>query len=386
MPLLNRRRILTAAIETTYGTDAVPTGANAILVRNMTLTPQEADLTDRDLVRPYLGRSEQLPAGIRARLEFEVEIAGSGTAGTAPGYGALLRSVGLSQTLLATAVTGTATAGTSTTVTLAAGASAVDGFYNGMPLAITGGTGSGQTGMIVDYVGSTRVATVARAFTTAPNATSAYSISANAIYRPVSTAFESASLYFNIDGVLHRLLGSRGSVSLAFRTKDIPVLRFSFMGIYQAVSDTAPVTPNYGSFQTPLPVTNGNTPLFNLHGVSPVLSELTIDLAVAMTHRTLVGGAESVLITDREPVGSVTIEAETVAFQNWWSRTQNATLGSLALIHGTAAGNRFAVSSARSQLTTPQYSDMDGIAMLQMAVNLVPGTTAGNDEVALCVF
>lgn len=386
MPLLNRRRILTAAIETTYGTDAAPTGSNAILVRNMTLTPQEADLTDRDLVRPYLGRSEQLPAGIRARLEFEVEIAGAGSAGTAPAYGPLLRAVGLSQTLLAAPVTGTATAGAASTITLAAGASAVDGFYNGMPIAITGGAGSGQTAIITDYVGSTRVCTVARPWTTTPGATSVYSISANAIYRPVSTAFESCTLHFNVDGVRHRLTGARGSVSLAFRTKDIPVLRFSFMGIYQAVADVAAVTPSYGGFQTPLPVTNGNTPLFNLHGVSPVLSELNIDLAVAMTHRTLVGGSESVLITDREPTGTMTIEAENVAFRDWWALTQNATLGALALIHGTAAGNRVAVSSARVQLTTPQYSDMDGITMLQLSANFVPGPTVGNDELFVCVF
>jgi len=69
---------------------------------------------------------------------------------------------------------GTLQAGTSTTVTLKATASATDDIYNGMYVNITGGTGSGQTRLIEDYVGSTKVATVGEAFTTTPDATSTY--------------------------------------------------------------------------------------------------------------------------------------------------------------------------------------------------------------------
>ena len=78
MPLLARKKIILAKTESTYGTDPTPTGvANAILVRNLNLTPQDADLVNRDLVRPYLGRSEQLPAGIQ-RLHLAVADGGDG--------------------------------------------------------------------------------------------------------------------------------------------------------------------------------------------------------------------------------------------------------------------------------------------------------------------
>jgi hypothetical protein len=75
-----------------------------------------------------------------------------------------------------TAVTGTAQAGAATTITLAAGASAVDDFYNNLYIVTTGGTGSGQTRLITDYVGSTKVATVDAAWTVTPDATTTYSI------------------------------------------------------------------------------------------------------------------------------------------------------------------------------------------------------------------
>ena len=58
-------------------------------------------MVSRDLIRPYLGNSPQLLANSRVSITFQVELAGSGTAGTAPRYGALLQAAGLSETIVA---------------------------------------------------------------------------------------------------------------------------------------------------------------------------------------------------------------------------------------------------------------------------------------------
>lgn len=55
----------------------------------------------------------------------------------------------------------TAQAGGATTITLDASASATDDIYNYDLIVLTGGTGAGQARYITDYVGSTKVATVA---------------------------------------------------------------------------------------------------------------------------------------------------------------------------------------------------------------------------------
>jgi hypothetical protein len=91
-----------AKTETTYGTDSTPAGADAVLVRNLEITPIESDTVSRDLIRPYLGNSEQLLANTRVSITFQVEFAGSGTAGTAPKYGSLLKACGMSETVVAT--------------------------------------------------------------------------------------------------------------------------------------------------------------------------------------------------------------------------------------------------------------------------------------------
>lgn len=85
--------------------------------------------------------------------------------------------------------TGTAQAGASTTITLKSASSGTDDYYNGLYISITGGTGAGQIRIIEDYVGSTKVATVDRAWTTTPNNTSTYSIT--------SFTTESVNQYIN---------------------------------------------------------------------------------------------------------------------------------------------------------------------------------------------
>jgi hypothetical protein len=69
----------------------------------------------------------------------------------------------------------TAQAGAGTSITLDASASAIDDFYNNQALFIVSGTGVGQGRIVEDYVGSTKVASVA-AWGTNPDATSVFVI------------------------------------------------------------------------------------------------------------------------------------------------------------------------------------------------------------------
>ena len=99
---LTRKRLIRVKKESTYGTDATPIGTDALLVRNLEITPVEADVVSRDLLVPYLGNSPQLLANTRVSITFQVELAASGTAGTAPRYGSILQACGMSETIVAT--------------------------------------------------------------------------------------------------------------------------------------------------------------------------------------------------------------------------------------------------------------------------------------------
>jgi len=99
--MLNNKQILLSKIESVYDTDPVPTGVNAILVSEMTLTPLQAETEKRGNLRPYLGNDLSIHVGEHVAITFKVEVAGSGTAGTAPAFGELLRACGFSETITA---------------------------------------------------------------------------------------------------------------------------------------------------------------------------------------------------------------------------------------------------------------------------------------------
>lgn len=99
MALLTRKRVILIEAESSYGTDPTMASSTVVLVRDLTITPQSSDVVNRDVVRPYLGASEQLLANTRVECTFSVELAGSGAAGTAPRYGDALKACGMSETI-----------------------------------------------------------------------------------------------------------------------------------------------------------------------------------------------------------------------------------------------------------------------------------------------
>lgn len=96
-----RKLAILHKIEATYGTDATPAAADALIGSNVSFTPMEGEEVNRDLVMPYLGNQGVILAGLYGRLEFDIEIAGAGAAGDVPAYGSLLRVCGLAETVTA---------------------------------------------------------------------------------------------------------------------------------------------------------------------------------------------------------------------------------------------------------------------------------------------
>lgn len=132
------------------------------------LTAAEVDTLGKVLVR--YKSANTLEQGVELDVVARLgDIVFDSTYTTAESFGKRMRALGEPD--------GTAQAGASTSITLAAGASAVDDYYNGGVIQIQEGTGAGQPGRVItDYNGSTKVATVYPAWATAPDATSEYFI------------------------------------------------------------------------------------------------------------------------------------------------------------------------------------------------------------------
>ena len=308
MALLTRKRLILIKKESTYGTDVSPAGTDAVLVRDLSVTPLQSDVVSRDLVRSYLGASEQLLANTRVECQFTVELAGSGTAGTAPRYGSALQACGMAETIVS---------------------------------------------------------------------------STSATYAPVSASFSSVTIYYNLDGVLHKVTGARGTFTLNAEVGQIPTIQFTMTGIYNAPTDTAAPAVTYSNQATPLIFKEGNTSAFQFFSYAGCLQSVSFDIANTTVYRELVGCTKETLITQRASNGTVMIEAPTIATKDYFSAAlADGTTGNLTFLHGTTAGNRVTLTVARADLGDPSYGDQDGIAMLNLPYTAIP-SSSGNDEVSL---
>ncbi len=83
---------------------------------------------------------------------------------------------------------GVAQAGGASSITLASTASAVNDVYNGSLVTILAGTGSGQTRLISDYDGTTKVVTTSAAWSVTPDSTSVYAVLPTAAADPSQVA------------------------------------------------------------------------------------------------------------------------------------------------------------------------------------------------------
>ncbi len=309
MPKLVRKKTILLKAESSYGTDPTPTGsANAVLVRDLTVEPIVSDEVSRDLIRGFLGNQEVLLANQRVNVNFDVEMSGSGTAGTEPKWGPAMLACG-------TAVTTTSSANT---------------------------------------------------------------------YAPVSSSFGSCTIYYNTDGVNHKITGARGTFSINCEVGQIPTISFSMTGIFNAPTDTALPSTTYSNQASPLVFKNGSTSAFSIFAFSGVLQSWTFEMNNTVGYRELVGGTKEVIITDRSPGGTAVVEAPALSDHNFFTDATGTATGSNTFLHGTTAGNKITISCPQSDLSAPTYSDSDGIVMLNLPYMATP-TSAGNNEFSLAI-
>lgn len=381
MSLLTRKRTVLAKIESVYGTDPTPSGsANAMLVKNLTVTPIEAELVSRDLIRPYLGNSEQLMAQKFSKAEFEVEMVGPGTIGKIPAYDPLLRScafVGAATTTSCTA----AIASNVVTVTKAS-----HGLSTGNKIIPSGFTDSAAN----IAAGVTITVTSSSTFTyPAPGASDDASADGSPVYRtgyvytPVSSSIESCTIYYNVDGVLHKLTGCRGTVEVNLAVKQIPTFKFSFTGIYNAPSDDAAPSTDFAAFMIPQVANTQNTLTFSLASYSALLESMNVNVANDVQYITLIG-SESVKILDRKPAGTFVFEAPTIASKDFFTLASDQTSSVMTLTHGSVNGYKVKLDAPAVLIGNPSYQDSNGVQMLSVPFTANPSST-GNDEFTITV-
>ncbi|MCV0424668.1 MAG: hypothetical protein K5905_04285 [Roseibium sp.] len=201
------------------------------------------------------------------------------------------------------------------------------------------------------------------------------------VYEPVSDGEESASVYFNQDGVRHVALGTRGNMRVEFVPEKIPRFRFTMMGQLGTISDQALPTIDLSGFQTPLPVSDANT-TFSLHGSERVTESFSLDLGQQIDPSFKIG-AERMQLSDRQMTGTAVVEAEALSVVDWFAISQARTTGTCQLIQGTTAGNIVQLDAPGVEVGRPSQGQTRGVVNYSLPLIFKP--SAGNDELTITV-
>lgn len=203
------------------------------------------------------------------------------------------------------------------------------------------------------------------------------------VYTPVSSDFELITLHYYLDGLFHKIVDARGTVSFDISAKGIPFMRYRFLGAYSPIKDQAmPTGVDYKAFQTPVSADKRNTPEWSLAGYSGCVQSLSFDIANQLEWRALIN-CEGAEITDRQPIGKAVLELPRIADLDWPAMVLSAAQHHISVTHGVKPGNIVTISAPSAQLKNPTYSDDNNIAMLNLDFNVNPGV--GNDELEIKV-
>lgn len=420
MPILTRKTLMYAEVESTYGVAATFSDSTSPLLVENANYMLDISKIERPIYRNDLSPVADIIGRKIGRMSFTHELRGSGAAGSEARLGRLLRGCSMEATAMASPwwgdflVTGGSMSGPSVAW---AGGGTITGVTEPKTFVIsvtTGGT-SGTAEVSITYDDGSTQQTGVEVTTATPIDLSGNSLDSATItptftgtlvigqrwvvtvwpagikYLPTSQDDDWESLTINMykDGVLHQLTGAYGSFKINAKAGDRATVDFEFTGFYVQPTDVAfPAAP---VFETTLPQ---QVELGRLHidqfGVAGPLSNpcvvetFSYDIGNKIEPRMSINAANGYtgfIITERASTGGIDPEATLVATEDFWTKLSAAKQMPFGMRVGTVAGNMWAVHAPATQYTGLTYKDRNGIAVLDAGMKF--NRRNGDDEIML---
>lgn len=346
-------------------TDAVPFEADSLTFSNPFASENSNEVTGS------LVAGAPLVIGQPATIRFRSRVKGANAAYSAsvkPPLHAAFAICGLRGLFTAAVAAAALAAGTATTATLGIAFSATAQAYQGMPLILSAGTGSGHTPLVTDYT-SGKVATLSDSFSPPLDTTTQAAIPDNWTYAGTSprdaasrgTDHPCGTIYIYEDGVLHQFVDCRGRVDLSGDTARPGFAEFEITGVYVSTTDVAvPSGAVIANHSAPLLVKGSGTPpaaLVNRKQL-PISrwSSATGGALESPADPNTANGFAAGQIGPREPVFGCDPLATLVATRNTLAEIAAFSNYPIALRFGSAAGNRWSLLLPKAQPVSQEES------------------------------
>ena len=203
-------------------------------------------------------------------------------------------------------------------------------------------------------------------------------------YEPVSSGFESLTIYCYLDGLLHKMTGCRGTVSFSGEAGNYGTASFTFMGQYHPVVDMP--MPDGAVYEETAPHQIELAGL-TLDGYRYACAQsFSIDLGMTNVVRDCMNGLDGydgIITTDRSVTGSVNPEAVLEADFNVWERFASGETGKFYVCVGVDSANRVEFISNSVQYNSVAYGDRNNIRIYDVGMKFVGNTGDGDDELEI---
>lgn len=372
--------------ETTSGTVNAPGAVDADFNIFEAAFSPEIEQFARNPFRSSVGSRTSI-AGVRTgTVTFTTELVGSGTAGTAPSIGKLLEPCGFEEITSVAEITGTF----SGTFQVGESVSQSTGMSDATVLAVTDsalyvhnltGTPGGLT-----VTGGTSSATVSSPTITVDAGVAYKSRTAPSAYS--SSDVPTVTVDMLNDGLRHRLIGARGSVSFTASTGQPMQAQFTFQGPKAATADATLLSSiSYPGVPPTLLAAE-----FKVQDFAGIIDNIEINANNELAVRRDANKASGVIATEivsRNVTGSIDPEATLISGgHDWYNKLETNTTGQLQVTVGAGAGgagNKFILIGAQTQYTGISTSDRNGIAVNNVDLALTETSVGDDDLVILCL-
>ncbi|MBY8232366.1 phage tail tube protein [Vibrio fluvialis] len=187
------------------------------------------------------------------------------------------------------------------------------------------------------------------------------------VYTIDDTSEDSLTLYYYLDGALHKATGARGSFTLSAAAKNFGGLKFTMTALQSPVTETVVPAADFSAWKTPLKIGVENSS-FTIDGEPLKMISLEYDQANSVIYQEYVGH-EEVIITNFAPTGTLVIEAPNQSDFDPFALAKAGSEHSIVFANGPV-GNQVEWSTNRIQFGRPTYGDQDGT--LTFSIPLIP--------------
>jgi len=210
-------------------------------------------------------------------------------------------------------------------------------------------------------------------------------------FKPVSSGFQSLTIYAYLDDTLYKITGARGTCSFDMTANQIGKINFTFTGKFNTPTEVTFPSLTYETMPTPalckgagltmggtFAEASGNTPPSITGGYAPILSKFTVDLANDLAQRDDLNdptGVGDFSILSRNTNGTVDPDAMKLSQYDIWATFEAGTEQTIGGHVGNTAGNIVELIVPRAVYNNVSPAARDGIRTYETAF-----TAVGNDD------